>query len=140
MTAPASPAPIVHVALTVTNLERSIAWYAELFGMAPAYTGAMLEGTPHHYTVAVWATPNVGLHCFSEQADGAFTERRAGLDHVAFDCPSIEELEAWAAHLDDLDIERGEILREPYGAGLAFRDPDNIALEFFVAARNLPSD
>jgi AcrR family transcriptional regulator len=29
---------------------------------------------------------------------------------------------------------RSEILTEPYGSGLAFRDPDNIALELFVAA------
>jgi len=34
--------------------------------------------------------------------------------------------------LDALGIEHGEILDRPYGSGLAFRDPDNIQLEFFL--------
>ena len=34
------------------------------------------------------------------------------------------------------NLAHGEILTEPYGSGLAFRDPDGIALELFVSGRN----
>jgi glyoxylase I family protein len=133
MPQPSAPA-ITHVALTVSDLDRSVAWYTALWGAAPIFTGPFLESTPHHYTAAVWVKPNLGLHHFAEQADGSFSERRAGLDHVAFGCDTVEELHAWVAHLDSLGVPHGEILAEPYGHGLSFRDPDGIALELFVPA------
>jgi glyoxylase I family protein len=127
------PAPIVHVALTVSDLDRSVEWYTALFGEPPAHRGELLRDTPHHYALAVWRVPNLGLHHhLGRSEDLSFSERRPGLDHLAFDCDSVDELRSWADHLDRLGIERGDILEEPYGYGLAFRDPDNIALEFFA--------
>jgi len=41
-------------------------------------------------------------------------------------------LEEWAHRLDALGIEHGKIVDASYGSGLAFRDPDNIQLEFFA--------
>jgi glyoxylase I family protein len=128
------PPPITHVALTVSDLDRSIAFYSALFDTPPAYRSTMLEGTPHCYSVAVWRTPNLGLHHFERQGDGAFDERRPGLDHLAFACDSLTELQEWSDRLDAIGATRSDVLTEPYGSGLAFRDPDNIALEFFVSA------
>ena len=68
----------------------------------------------------------LGLHYFAESTPGEFTERRPGLDHVAFACASVTELLAWAERLDRLGVPHGEFLTEPYGSGLAFRDPDGI--------------
>lgn len=137
MTSAPAPAPITHIALTVSDLEASVAWYSALFGEPALKTGSLLQGTPHHYTLAVWGTPNLGLHHFGNGTDDRFDERRPGLDHVAFGCPDLTTLRKWEAHLDALGVVHGEILVEPYGAGLSFRDPDNIALEFFVSAANL---
>jgi hypothetical protein len=50
---------------------------------------------------------------------------------VAFACANRGELETWKAKLDDLGIANGGIVDAPYGSGVSFRDPDNIALEFF---------
>ena len=36
-----------------------------------------------------------------------------------------------ADHLNTLGVAHGGIVDAPYGSGLSFRDPDNIALEFF---------
>lgn len=127
------PPKIQHVALTVTDLEVSIEFYSRLFGVPPAHTGEMLAGTPHHYRLAVWRQPNFGLHHFGEQ--GSFNERHPGLDHLAFHCSDQADFDARVAHLDAVNIERADVLVEPYGSGVAFRDPDNIALEFFLNAR-----
>jgi glyoxylase I family protein len=75
----------------------------------------------------------VALHQFKDPRLEAFDELRPGLDHLAFSCASRDELADWAARLDFLDIEHGDICDEADRSGLAFRDPDNIALEFFSA-------
>jgi catechol-2,3-dioxygenase len=62
----------------------------------------------------------------------AFDELRPGLDHVAFGCADRAELGNQEQRLNDLGIAHGGIIDAPYGSGLSFRDPDNIALEFFA--------
>ena len=75
----------------------------------------------------------VGLHQFPDPADTLpFNERRLGLDHLAFACATRAELEEWQARLNQLGIANGGVVDAPYGSGLSFRDPDNIALEFFA--------
>jgi hypothetical protein len=51
---------------------------------------------------------------------------------LAFACAGRDELEAWADRLHELGIAHGGIVNAGYGSGLSFRDPDNIALEFFA--------
>jgi catechol-2,3-dioxygenase len=75
-----------------------------------------------------------GLHQFPSEVAVAepFTPYRPGLDHVSFAAADRGELEKWQRHLDELGIEHGEIVDTGYGSGLSFKDPDNIALEFFA--------
>ncbi|MEM1334596.1 MAG: VOC family protein [Actinomycetota bacterium] len=124
MLRPPTPSGIAHIALTVSDLDRSVAWYSRLFGAEPLVRTTMLKGTEHEYRMAVWPELGLGLHHFDDHRPEAFSERRPGLDHLAFTC----------ADIDELGIERSGVLDEPYGSGLAFRDPDDIALEFFVDA------
>jgi catechol-2,3-dioxygenase len=75
----------------------------------------------------------LGLHQHGTPApDGKFDEHRVGLDHVAFGCANHAELESRARRLDELGIPHGGVKDRPYGSGVSFRDPDNIALEFFA--------
>lgn len=120
-----------HVAVTVSDLSRSVSWYEALFGTKPVLD----EDTgPFHHVVWVVGQGNLfGVHAFPDLASKeAFGERRPGLDHVAFACASRAELESWAQHLDSLGVAHGGIVDAHYGSGLSFRDPDNIALEFFA--------
>ncbi len=117
-----------HYALTVSNLQRSLEWYERLFESPPV---AIMD--EDNYRAAVWFGPMFAIHENQHQLEGdVFDEIRIGLDHIAFGWTSREEREAWPARLDALGIEHGEILDRSYGAGLAFRDPDNIQLEFFL--------
>lgn len=74
-----------------------------------------------------------GIHQHpNPESSDAFNELRPGLDHVGFGVPSRTDLEQWQKRLDDLGISHGGIVDAPYGSGLSFRDPDNIALELFA--------
>jgi catechol-2,3-dioxygenase len=122
---------ITHVALTVSDLSRSAPWYERLFGSKPVIDED--TGPFHHVVWLLGGQTLVGLHQFPDRADDlSFDERRVGLDHLAFACRNRGELEEWKARLDELGIANGGVVDAPYGSGLSFRDPDNIALEFFA--------
>ena len=75
----------------------------------------------------------VGLHQFPDtDVTTAFSERRAGLDHVAFGVQDRFELLRWGKRLDQLGIGHDEINDAGYGSGISFRDPDGLPLEFFA--------
>jgi glyoxylase I family protein len=121
---------ITHVAVTVTDLAASEAWYTKLLGAPPVLDED--TGPFRHIVYAVNGTL-LGLHGFPElESKEPFNERRPGLDHIAFGCANRDELVAWAARLDELGIAHGGIVDAGYGSGLSFRDPDNIALELFA--------
>ncbi len=121
---------ITHVALTVTDIDRSRQWYNELIGSDPVID----EDTgPFHHVVWLMGGTLVGIHAFPDlKSTEPFDERRPGLDHLAFACANRSELEEWEGHLNSLGVTNGGIVDAPYGSGLSFRDPDNIALEFFA--------
>jgi glyoxylase I family protein len=123
---------IAHVAVTVTDLERSTRWYTALFGSEPVLDEDEQGGAFHHTVYALSGGQLFGIHTHVEPAGGTFDERRAGLDHVAFTCSGRGELQQWADRLDTLGISHGGVKDASYGSGVSFRDPDGIALEFFA--------
>jgi glyoxylase I family protein len=121
---------ITHVAVTVRDLVVSERWYTKVLGVEPVLD----EDTgPFRHIIYPLGNTLLGLHGFPDLIKGeSFNERRPGLDHIAFGVSSRAELEAWAARLDQLGVVHGQIKDAGYGSGLAFRDPDNIALELFA--------
>lgn len=77
--------PLQHVALTVPNLDVSVAWYSALFDEPP-----VLEQDEGPFRSAVWMEPIFGLHEHAEPLPGTFDERSPGLDHVAFGVETLE--------------------------------------------------
>lgn len=121
---------ITHVAVTVTDLGRSRPWYTALFGAEPVLDE---DTVSFHHVVWMIGPTLFGIHQHpSSSSSEPFDELRPGLDHVAFGCANRAELEECEAKLDSLGITHGGIVDAPYGSGLSFRDPDNIALEFFA--------
>lgn len=121
---------LAHVAVTVSDLEGSKAWYGRLFDTEPVLDED--TGTFHHIVWLLGGTLfGIHQHPHPTGADPA-DELRPGLDHIAFGCADRGELERWQSHLDSLGVAHGGIVDAPYGSGLSFRDPDNIPLEFFA--------
>ena len=128
---------ITHVALTVHDLDVSVPWYRAVTGAEPVLD----EDTgPFRHVVFALGDTLLGLHAFPDAVhDVAFDPRRPGLDHVAFGCADPDELSAWATRLDDLGIDHGEVVDAHYGHGLAFTDPDGLALELFCPPQSTPA-
>ena len=131
-------ASFAHVRLTVTDIERSRAFYDEVFGlpvafeMPPDADDATRERLSFLFGGVIYRLGNslLGLRPVSTDV---FTEDRTGLDHVSFGVATREVLEEAAAMLEARGTEHSGI--KDIGAGyiLEFRDPDNIALELFCA-------
>jgi len=122
--------PIQHVAITVSDLAASVAWYTRVLGVEPVID----EDTgPFHHTVYMLGGTLLGLHSFPDLVTTErFNERRPGLDHISFAVPTRNDLVEWEARLCELGVSTGGIVDAHYGSGLSFRDPDNIALELFA--------
>lgn len=118
-----------HVAITVTDLERSAAWYTDVLGLVELFREdgeerrAIVYRLPHGGIA-------VGLVWFAGTS-GSFDPRVVGLDHFSFSVGSREELDAWAAHLDAKGVEHSGVIEVPPGGILNCKDPDGIALAFF---------
>lgn len=123
-----------HVALTVTDLERSARWYERVFGLERAETVTDLHEAGHDLVVLIHPDTDmaINLHRHPGNDSSRFDERRTGLDHVSFLVRGRDDLEHWASHLDRLDVSHGMIAEEDYGSVLVLRDPDNIQLELFA--------
>jgi len=74
--------PITHVAVTVTDLERSTRWYGELLGAEPVLDEDEQAGGFHHTVFALGGGQLLGLHTHPRAAGDTFDEHRTGLDHV----------------------------------------------------------
>ncbi len=121
-----------HVGLNITELDRSIAFYQNVLGFdllhrsdTPGRRFAFL-GQGGELTLTLW-----------QQSDGAFAERQPGLHHLAFEVPSVADVEAAEQRLQALGVEfqYEGIVPHAEGSdsgGIFFRDPDGIRLEVYT--------
>ena len=135
-----APARLHHLALTVSDVDASVPWYQDVFGVQffmdaphPGGVGKVLADEAHELMIV--------LHRHDTNGGELFHETTNGLDHAGFVVPTRADLESWQDHLEahgvvradtaDKPLTQSPIADEPYGSVLVFRDPDNIQLERF---------
>lgn len=131
-----------HVRITVTDIDRSRAFYEAVFGFEPAIEmpadadEATREAHAFLFGGVIYQFGGglFGLRPVAPTGE-RFNEDRTGLDHLSFSVDSVADLEHAVQVLDEQGIAHQGI-KDLGPAGIAileFRDPDNIALELTAA-------
>jgi glyoxylase I family protein len=122
-----------HIALTVRNMQASAEWYQRVFGWQVLRRyGSDEAGTPRILLFDPVSFFAVGL-CQPDQGSAdAFDHRRIGLDHFAFQVADADELDAWIAHLDELEVAHSPVRVLELGRFVSFEDPDGIQFELWL--------
>ncbi|GAA1902512.1 VOC family protein [Lapillicoccus jejuensis] len=137
---PITPTGYAHVRLTVTDIERSRAFYDAVFGLPVAFElpadadEATRDQLSFLFGGVIYRLGESSLLGLRPVARDRFDEDRTGLDHVAFTVGAVADLERAVEVLDGLGVAHEPV--KDIGAGhiLEFRDPDGVALELFAAA------
>jgi catechol-2,3-dioxygenase len=119
-----------HITFTVTDLDRSVAWYQRLFDVPSTregWSGTTLLSLEDGFVIGLKVHPR------TKQED-RFDPTRVGLDHVSWWVESRDELETWMRRAEELGAQSSGIVAAPDGLYLNVKDPDGTALEFYVPA------
>ncbi|NJQ01633.1 VOC family protein [Streptomyces zingiberis] len=121
-----------HVGLNVTDLDRSLAFYREVFDFA-----VMAEGKEDGRRWAFLGRDGRLLVTLWQQSQGVFAADRPGLHHLSFQVDTVEEVRATEEALRALGAEFAYEGVVPHGegassGGIFFTDPDGTRLEVYA--------
>ncbi|MEU3835932.1 VOC family protein [Streptomyces microflavus] len=122
-----------HIGLNVTDLDRSIAFYREVFDFEVLGEGKdgdrrwAFLGRDSRLVVTLW-----------QQSEGSFAPALPGLHHLSFQVDTVEEIRATEEVLRSLGADFAYDGVVPHGetgtsGGIFFTDPDGIRLEIYAA-------
>ncbi|MFE1439005.1 VOC family protein [Streptomyces sp. NPDC058739] len=121
-----------HIGLSVTDLDRSLAFYRDVLGFT--VTGEGKEGDSRF---AFLGDGERLLLTLWEQAGQSFDPSRAGLHHLAFEADSVERVREYETALKayGADFAHDGLVAHREGSasgGIFFHDPDGTRLEISV--------
>lgn len=129
---------LAHVRLTVTDINRSKAFYDDVFGWPIAVDASAHADEPgvrqsqeQYYGGVVYQMPQGTLFGLRPVGTNTFDPDTTGLDHISFAVESRDALVQAAVALSEAGIEHGEVtdLDDVGLAILSFQDPDDINVE-----------
>ncbi|NUR49007.1 MAG: VOC family protein [Hamadaea sp.] len=119
---------IHHIKIPVTDLARSVAWYGEVFGFETTMEFPEADGV----TRGVAGTaPGLGDTMIAFRVNPEAAQGCRGFDPVSFAVDGKDDIEAWAARLDELGIRRSPVIEASIGWLLVFDDPDGLTLHLY---------
>jgi catechol 2,3-dioxygenase-like lactoylglutathione lyase family enzyme len=117
-----------HVGLNVADLDRSIDFYARVFGwdVQGRGDGYAFLGDDSRLVLTLW-----------QQSSGTFNTDQPGLHHLSFQVDGIDEVELAETRVRELGSKLYHDGIVPHGEGMSsggifFEDPDGIRLEIFA--------
>ncbi|MEO7007109.1 MAG: VOC family protein [Terrimesophilobacter sp.] len=121
-----------HVALNVTELERSQAFYQRLLGLSVAK-----EGTDSNRRWVFLGRDGKLVLTLFQQSSGEFSTSTPGLHHLSFQVENMEQVHTAEAIAHELKAPffHDSIVAHSEGSssgGIFFADPDGIRLEIFA--------
>ncbi len=119
-----------HVSLSVSDLGKSAEWYRQALGFE---TDAEIEGDGFRRTrLRAGSGLTLTLTAHEQQSGETFDERRAGVDHIAFNVGSAEAVQELKGRFQELGVVHSDVKQAASGSAMiTLRDPDNIQLEVF---------
>jgi catechol 2,3-dioxygenase-like lactoylglutathione lyase family enzyme len=115
-----------HIIMTIKDVKISQAFYGDLLGFD-------LEKIADGFFFVVGGVTIFFFPSSHPLPDDRFNEFRIGLDHLSFTAPSATALQSLAEKLQAAGVDTKGV--ETYHTGnryVAFRDPDNIQLEYWL--------
>jgi glyoxylase I family protein len=120
-----------HLSLSVTDLGKSTQWYQQVFGLELA-AEIQGKGFLRNRLRAPESGVTLTLTMHDDEAGEAFSERRPGMDHVAFAVGAVDTVRELKRRFEHLGVDHSEVKESSRGtATITLRDPDNIQLEVF---------
>lgn len=122
-------AGIFSVKLPVTDLQRSLKWYKDVFDVRPFLefpddTDGVVRGV-------ACEVPGLGDTGLALREDPEHARGISGFAPVNFAVKDKTAMEAWVARLDELGIEHSPIIDATIGWILVFHDPDGLEIHLY---------
>jgi glyoxylase I family protein len=125
-----------HVNFSVTDLDRSAAWYIRVLGLQRGWVMDDIDGRGRKIVLLHHGSPlRIVLSLHAANSGETADEHRTGLDHVAFGVRDRPALGEWLHHLEELGVVHSEIKEGATGWLITLRDPDNIQLEVYTLGK-----
>jgi catechol 2,3-dioxygenase-like lactoylglutathione lyase family enzyme len=132
----------IHVALTVRDKHKSAAWYRRVlrFEVVKEFVFAPDEpGIPRILLLHPGSRFLVAICEHRHRSGDTFDPFRTGLDHLALEVSSRDELEEWVLHLEQLGVAYAPIKDLGHASFICLKDPDGIPVELWHALSLVPA-
>ncbi|NUT20936.1 MAG: VOC family protein [Hamadaea sp.] len=124
---------IHHIKIPVTDLTRSVDWYSRVFGFRTTIEFPEADGVVRG---VAGTAPGLGETMIAFRVNPQAAEGCKGFDPVSFAVDGKADIEAWAARLDELGVNRSPVIEASIGWLLVFDDPDGLTLHLYSWAKH----
>jgi catechol 2,3-dioxygenase-like lactoylglutathione lyase family enzyme len=121
-------AGIHHLKIPVTDLARSVEWYGKVFGFKATWEFPDDDGVVRGVAGEL---PGLGDTQVAFRVNARAAAGCENFDPVSLGVRDKSDVEAWAAHLDELGIGHSPVIDASIGWLLVFDDPDGLQLHLY---------